>query len=39
MYCGFAAYVDMIFLDSKKVILVKRGPEQILLWASPGIYS
>ena len=30
MYCGFAAYIDMIF-PWYKVILAKKGREQVLL--------
>ena len=29
----------MIFPDSDQVILANRGRDQVLLWASPGMYS
>ena len=31
VYCGFAAYFDMIFPNNNKVILAKGGREQVLL--------
>ena len=31
IFCGFSAWVDMIFSDRNKVILTNRGQEKVLL--------